>query len=407
MPFLLLMPSYNQARFIGEAITSCINQDDPDWELWILDNSTDGTPEVVRGFQDARIHYEHRPERTSPGACLNELLRTARGDHFSYVHTDNNLAPSFVRDMRRGLGAHASALAYCDVRFITETGHPTGLWRRPEYGLSDILGTATLGAPFAATTALARELGGFSAEDLADDTFFCAKAYGRGPWTRVPKPLVDYRFHSSSRTEQSGIGSVERSVLKGHEIALKDLEERGFRPLEAMAQRIVDHLDGLESAIEDAWLKALGHSLPAPPRELTEHAFATGLFRLEHFGPRDGGPARPPIVTRLRSTPARRALRVVREEFRHRFAEFRSVLAGWAWLSAGPSAAAATKLQVRSLDYATLWCAKLIAASLGWQPVLSPTAGAIPSWLTWPVEESTEVWIDLRNRPFAMIGVGA
>jgi hypothetical protein len=33
MTFSLLMPSYNQARFIGEAVASVLAQDDPDWEL--------------------------------------------------------------------------------------------------------------------------------------------------------------------------------------------------------------------------------------------------------------------------------------------------------------------------------------------------------------------------------------
>lgn len=78
MPFLLLMPSYNQDRFIGEAIRSCLIQDDPDWELWILDNSTDRTPEIVASFSDPRIHFEHRPGEPVLALASMSLLRFRR-----------------------------------------------------------------------------------------------------------------------------------------------------------------------------------------------------------------------------------------------------------------------------------------------------------------------------------------
>ena len=104
MPFSLLMPSYNQARFITEAVDSVLAQEDPDWELWILDNSTDETPQVMASYQDPRIHFVHEPARMDPGTCLNWMLERAQGEHFSYIHTDNRLLPSFV-------GAHRKALA--------------------------------------------------------------------------------------------------------------------------------------------------------------------------------------------------------------------------------------------------------------------------------------------------------
>ncbi|MBS1783828.1 MAG: glycosyltransferase [Acidobacteria bacterium] len=407
MPFLLLMPSYNQDRFIGEAIRSCLIQDDPDWELWILDNSTDRTPEIVASFSDPRIHFEHRPGRTCPGACLNELIAVSSGDCFSYIHTDNNLAPNFVREMRRGLEGSPLSLAYCDLRLIDEKGAPTGLWRRPHYGLGTILGSESLGVPFAATTALARELGGFSKEDLADDTLFCSRAFGLGPWRHIPKPLVDYRIHGSSRTEQAGDRGVVQAVLQGHAKTLLELEYRGLNPLKAMAQRITDHLDELESALEDAWLKNRGQSLPVPNGELAGWLFYNGQFKLNGFGPKQGGPPKTSPLKQLLLRSPRSSFKGVRHEFMRRQAEFESVLVGWAWLSAGGPPAAGIKFQVRSLDFATLWCAKLLALRLGWEPMISPSAGPVPRWLRWPVAEHRGAWLDLRERPDRMFGTQA
>src|SRR5215831_19202788 len=148
-PFLLLMPSYNQAQYIGDAIRSVIAQDDPRWQLWIVDNSTDDTPNVVRQFGDPRIRFHHMPERMDPGSCLNWMLARAAGLYFSYVHTDNNLGPSYVRTMRAGLQSHPLALAYCDMRVIDDNGAYTGVRRRGSFDLPRLLSLDTLGVPFA------------------------------------------------------------------------------------------------------------------------------------------------------------------------------------------------------------------------------------------------------------------
>jgi hypothetical protein len=213
MPFSLLMPSYNQARFIGEAVASVLAQDDPDWELWILDNSTDETPEVMASFRDERIHFVHEPVRMDPGSCLNWMLERARGEHFSYIHTDNRLLPSFVRSHRRALAAHPLALAVCDYWEITEAGERRKLRRRQDpFPLERLFSVDTIGVPFAATLELARRLGGFATTDLADDVLFVLRADALGPRVHIHQPQMEYRVHSASRFLASGLGRVQRAI---------------------------------------------------------------------------------------------------------------------------------------------------------------------------------------------------
>lgn len=215
MPFSLLMPSYNQARFIGEAVDSVLAQDDPDWELLILDNSTDGTPERMASYRDARIHFVHEPARMDPGTCLNRMLAQARGEHFSYIHTDNRLLPSFVRSHRQALAAHPLALAVCDYWEITEAGQRSKLRRRQEpFPLSRLFSVDTIGVPFAATLELARRLGGFSTTDLADDVLFVLRADPLGPRVHIHQPQMEYRVHSGSRFLSSGLGRVQRAIFR-------------------------------------------------------------------------------------------------------------------------------------------------------------------------------------------------
>jgi len=224
MPFLLLMPSYNQAHYIREAVESCLVQTDPDWELWILDNSSDGTPEVMKVFSDPRIHFIHEPKRMDPGTCLNGMLRMAAGDHFSYVHTDNRLLPDYVARFRKALSSHPMALAYCDFYEIDAEGRNPRLRKRPEvYPLPRLFSMDALGVPFSATTALAAAVGGFSSDDLADDCFFTMRADGLGPRIHIGGPLVEYRIHEQSRTEASGVHGVAQSMYRS---ALKAYSQR-------------------------------------------------------------------------------------------------------------------------------------------------------------------------------------
>lgn len=227
MPFLLLMPSYNQAHYIREAVESCLSQTDLDWELWILDNSSDNTPEVMKAFTDPRIHFIHEPRRMDPGTCLNEMLRMASGDHFSYVHTDNRLLPDYVARFREALSRDPMALAYCDYYEIDAEGlNPRHRTRPAEFPLARLFSMDSLGVPFSATTALAKAVGGFTSDDLADDCLFTMRADGLGPRFHISKPIVEYRVHGQSRTEASGVHGVAQSIYRSA------LKAYGLRPTE-------------------------------------------------------------------------------------------------------------------------------------------------------------------------------
>lgn len=243
MPFLLLMPSYNQARFITEAVDSCLAQEDPDWELWIYDNSSDETPEVMKRYTDPRIHFIHEPRRMDPGTCLNELLRLAQGEFFSYIHTDNRLLPWFVGDHRRALSEHPLSVAVCDYWEMDEAGRRQKIRRRPNpFPIRRLFSTDSIGVPFAATMEVARRLGGFAADDLADDILFVLRADALGPRIHIRRPQMEYRVHQTSRFLSGGslrvFRAIHKSVLKAYGERPKHLPD----PFERGLERARDHV---------------------------------------------------------------------------------------------------------------------------------------------------------------------
>ncbi|MFC3170269.1 glycosyltransferase family 2 protein [Paracoccus fontiphilus] len=109
----VIMPSWNRAFTIGEAIQSLIEQTYANWELIVCDDaSTDRTADVVRGFDDPRIRYMKFLKSNGAGA-RNKGMGWARGEYIAYLDSDNIWHPQFLDMMiRRLLAAPGSAIAY-------------------------------------------------------------------------------------------------------------------------------------------------------------------------------------------------------------------------------------------------------------------------------------------------------
>ena len=56
----IIMPTFQNARYIGRAIKSVLSTNLKNFELIIIDNySKDNTEEIVESFNDSRIIYEN------------------------------------------------------------------------------------------------------------------------------------------------------------------------------------------------------------------------------------------------------------------------------------------------------------------------------------------------------------
>jgi glycosyltransferase involved in cell wall biosynthesis len=393
MPFLLLMPSYNQAHYIADAVRSVLAQDDPDWELWIVDNSSDRTPEVMRGFGDPRIRFHHIPARMDPGTCLNWMLERAQGEMFSYLHTDNNLAPDYVRRLRAAMQGRPLALAYCDSRVIDGAGRRIGMNRRGSFDLARMLSLDPLGVPFAATTELARRLGGFSVKDVADDVRFCILAHGLAEFVHVREPILEYRVHDGSRTNEAGGVSGMRSVFLGIFTRMRpELEACGQRPVEVLGQELARRLDDLAWLYEDYWYRMLRRVIePWWAGEFRiDHLFAAGLLPLPGLQPGRNAPAWSPglrnaagqRVSPWRNALVRTYLRMRRREPRGLAQRAEEVLLPWASMALDAAPGSKVSFRVQTLDFRTLWAAGRLEALLGWTPLIDPALAA-PPWLRW------------------------
>jgi glycosyltransferase involved in cell wall biosynthesis len=90
----VLIPTYNYARFLPQAIESVLNQSFRDFELIIGDdNSTDSSAEVIRTFaaQDARIRFSIHERNLGMVENWNWCLAQAKGVYVKYLFGDDFL----------------------------------------------------------------------------------------------------------------------------------------------------------------------------------------------------------------------------------------------------------------------------------------------------------------------------
>ncbi|MCL2312733.1 MAG: glycosyltransferase [Firmicutes bacterium] len=86
----VLMPAYNAEKYIGEAITSVLNQTFTDFELVVInDGSTDNTEEIILSFKDERIRYVINESNLKLIATLNKGIDLALGKYIARIDADD------------------------------------------------------------------------------------------------------------------------------------------------------------------------------------------------------------------------------------------------------------------------------------------------------------------------------
>ncbi len=86
----IVMPAYNTARYIKEAVKSVINQTYKNWELIIIDDcSPDNTKEIVQSFSDSRIKYILNSQNSGALVSRNNAIEASSGKFIAFLDSDD------------------------------------------------------------------------------------------------------------------------------------------------------------------------------------------------------------------------------------------------------------------------------------------------------------------------------
>src|SRR5688572_24191279 len=98
----IVMPTFNGARHLESAITSCLNQSHRRLELILVDDhSTDATPEIIRrtAARDHRVQTVRHDRNRKLPAALNTGFALASGTYLTWTSDDNLYHPDAIRDL--------------------------------------------------------------------------------------------------------------------------------------------------------------------------------------------------------------------------------------------------------------------------------------------------------------------
>jgi glycosyltransferase involved in cell wall biosynthesis len=105
----IVMPSFNQGRFLEEAIRSILDQRYPNLEFMVLDaQSTDNSRTIIEKYASSLTYWRSEPDQGQSDAIAQGLAR-ATGDLWGWVNSDDALLPGSL---------NAIAIAFRD--------HPAG-----------------------------------------------------------------------------------------------------------------------------------------------------------------------------------------------------------------------------------------------------------------------------------------
>jgi len=113
--FSIVTISYNQSRFLEQAIRSVMEQDYPDIEYIVVDaGSTDGSREIIERYRN-RITKVILGADSGPSDGLNKGFAAATGVIYGYLNADDILLPSTIKKV--------SSFFKCNTNIDVVSGH--------------------------------------------------------------------------------------------------------------------------------------------------------------------------------------------------------------------------------------------------------------------------------------------
>ena len=228
----VVMPTYNHARYIRQAIASVLVQTYRELELIVVDNhSTDGTGECVRGFDDDRIRYFTFRNNGVIAASRNFGATQTGGEFIAFLDSDDMWADDKLTRQLDGLsgadialiGSAAWLLDEDQIRGRTFVGVSRRGFR--DYSYEDLVQNNAVHTSSALMRRAAfQRAGGF---DECPE-LVCVEDYDL--WLRVArtgrvrvlgKPLISYRIHPATGRNkiaeaERALGVIEKQFRLGH-----------------------------------------------------------------------------------------------------------------------------------------------------------------------------------------------
>lgn len=124
--FSVIMPAYNRADVISQALDSLIAQTIDNWECLIVDDgSTDNTMDIVIKYANFDSRFVPLTNERRKGACgaRNTGILHSRGTYISFLDTDDYFLPNALECQKKTFESDLEiGFMYSDIEFRNRSG---------------------------------------------------------------------------------------------------------------------------------------------------------------------------------------------------------------------------------------------------------------------------------------------
>ncbi len=205
----VIIPAYNQAVYVSEAIQSVLGQTYPDFELIVVDDgSTDETPQILASIQDPRIRIVRQPNK-GLSAARNTGLRESSAPLVTFLDSDDFFLPDKLAVLSAFLKDHPEiGMVSGGTQFINPKGQPLSQDIKSPGNLD--LQKLLVSNPFCVSAIMMRRLW-FDRVGIFDETLRACEdwdlwqrmAYAGCRFAWVEHLVVAYRYHEGQMTREA------------------------------------------------------------------------------------------------------------------------------------------------------------------------------------------------------------
>lgn len=242
----VIMPCYNDGKYIREAITSVKKQTYSSWEIIIIDDGSDDeeTIKLINSIDDNRITVLHT-EHLRPAGARNFGIQHSRGKYILPLDSDDVIDKIYMEKAVQIIERNSKiGVVYCQAELF---GEQQGRWDLPDYCFDKML----LDNIVFVTALFYKEdwekVGGFSTTMVAGmedyDFWLSIMSLGREIY-QIPEVLFYYRIKPISRTTnfQNNCNQVQetyRQMYQNHkEFYRKNADQYAMVLRDALIEQI-------------------------------------------------------------------------------------------------------------------------------------------------------------------------
>lgn len=227
----VIVPNYNQAPFIDEALNSILNQNYTDWECIVVDDgSTDDSWEILSKW----MHHPSgkfkciQQENCGVSAARNLAINHAKGKWILPLDADDYLSSNYIEDCLNVFTQNPNAsVVYGNVEFI---GMKQGKWELPAFDLELLKHTNMVHCSGMFRKIDWENSGGYDINmvyGLEDWEFWISMLKHGGMCVKVDAAILYYRIKEVSRTTilksaQENDKSMHKYIFSKHQNFIVD-----------------------------------------------------------------------------------------------------------------------------------------------------------------------------------------